>query len=61
MLNRDGKTDAGGAAQLTLDPTLEPTAQPRTYLVEATVTGDDDMQVRSVAAHHRAAALRARA
>lgn len=47
VLNRDAKTDAGGAAQLTLDPTIEPTAQPRTYLVEATVTGDDDQQVRS--------------
>ena len=34
VLNRDGKTDAGGAAQLTLDPTIEPTAQPRQYLVE---------------------------
>ena len=47
VLSREVKTDAGGAAQLTLDPTLEPTAQPRTYLVEATVTGDDDLQVRS--------------
>ena len=47
VLNRDAKTDAGGSAQLTLDPTIEPTAQPRTYLVEATVTGDDDLQVRS--------------
>ena len=48
VLNRDAKTDAGGSAQLTLDPTIEPTAQPRQYLVEATVTGDDDMQVRGV-------------
>lgn len=47
VLSREVKTDAGGAAQLTLDPTQEPTAQPRTYLVEATVTGDDDLQVRS--------------
>ncbi len=47
VLHRDGKTDAGGSAQLTLDPTLEPTAQPRQYLVEATVTGDDDAQVRA--------------
>ena len=47
VLNRDGKTDAGGAALLTLDPTIEPTAQPRQYLVEATVTGDDDLQVRA--------------
>ncbi len=47
VLSREVKTDAGGSAQLTLDPTQEPTAQPRTYLVEATVTGDDDLQVRS--------------
>ncbi len=46
VLTRTEKTDAGGGAKLTLDPTLEPTAQPREYLVEATVTGDDDMQVR---------------
>ena len=48
VLTRDVKTDAGGSAQLVLDPTIEPTAQPREYVVEATVTGDDDMQVRSV-------------
>jgi alpha-2-macroglobulin len=47
VMNRDAKTDAGGSAQLTLDPTIEPTAQPRQYVVEATVTGDDDLQVRS--------------
>ena len=47
VLNRESKTDVGGAAALTLDPTIEPTAQPRQYLVEATVTGDDDLQVRS--------------
>ena len=48
VLTRQAKTDAGGSAQITLDPTTEPTAQPRTYLVEATVTGDDDLQVRGV-------------
>ena len=48
VLNREAKTDAGGSSQLTLDPTIEPTAQPRQYLVEATVTGDDDQQVRGV-------------
>lgn len=47
VLNRTAKTDAGGSSQLTLDPTIEPTAQPRQYQVEATVTGDDDLQVRS--------------
>ncbi len=48
VLTRAVKTDAGGSAQLVLDPTIEPTAQPREYVVEATVTGDDDIQVRSV-------------
>ncbi len=47
VLSRDAHTDNGGAARITLDPTAEPTAQPRQYLVEATVTGDDDMQVRA--------------
>jgi uncharacterized protein YfaS (alpha-2-macroglobulin family) len=47
VLNRNGTTDTGGSAQLTLDPTIEPTAQPREYVVEATVTGNDDIQVRS--------------
>lgn len=47
VLQQTGKTDVGGSAQLMLDPTLEPTAQPRSYVVEATVTGDDDMQIRS--------------
>ena len=47
VMNRDGRTDDGGSARLTLDPTAEPTAQPRQYLVEATVTGDDDLQVRA--------------
>ncbi len=47
VLNREVRTDVSGGAALTLDPTLEPTAQPRQYLIEATVTGDDDMQVRS--------------
>ena len=48
VLEREAKTDAGGSARLTLDPTIEPTAQPRRYSVEATVTGDDDIQVRSI-------------
>ncbi len=48
VLERDAKTDAGGSARLTLDPTIEPTAQPRRYSIEATVTGDDDIQVRSI-------------
>jgi uncharacterized protein YfaS (alpha-2-macroglobulin family) len=48
VLEREAKTDAGGSARLTLDPTIEPTAQPRRYSVEATVTGEDDIQVRSI-------------
>ncbi|HEV8678267.1 MAG TPA: alpha-2-macroglobulin family protein, partial [Stellaceae bacterium] len=49
VLERDARSDAGGSAQITLDPTIEPTAQPRRYVVEATVTGDDDAQIRSIA------------
>ena len=45
VLERDEKTDEHGGAQLALDPTIEPTAQPRKYRVEATVTGDDDQTV----------------
>jgi alpha-2-macroglobulin len=48
VLQSNSKTDAGGSAQLTLDPTIEPTAQPRIYTVEATVTGDDGQQIRNV-------------
>ncbi|HUH83076.1 MAG TPA: alpha-2-macroglobulin family protein [Stellaceae bacterium] len=45
VLEKDDKTDADGNAKLRLDPTIEPTAQPRRYVVEATVTGDDDQTV----------------
>lgn len=48
VLERDGATDAAGAARITFDTTIEPTAQPRRYQIEATVTGDDDIQVRNV-------------
>src|SRR2546426_43230 len=44
-LEKDDTTDENGAAQLSLDPAVEPTAQPRTYVVEATVTGPDDQTV----------------
>ncbi|MBX5199325.1 alpha-2-macroglobulin [Rhizobium sp. NZLR10] len=47
-LERDGSTDAGGASRISFDTTIEPTAQPRRYMIEATVTGDDDLQVRSI-------------
>ncbi len=45
---QDGLTDDSGHAHLSLDPTIEPTAQPRTYVIEATVTGDDDQTVTAV-------------
>ncbi len=46
-LDREETTDAEGHVALVLDPTVEPTAHPRTYVVEATVTGDDDQTVTS--------------
>jgi len=48
ILERDARTDAGGAARMTFDTTIEPTAQPRRYSIEATVTGDDGIEVRNV-------------
>jgi uncharacterized protein YfaS (alpha-2-macroglobulin family) len=47
VLQREVKTDVSGSAKLTLNPMIEPTAQPRRYFVEATVTGSDDIQVRT--------------
>ncbi|MBI3776433.1 MAG: alpha-2-macroglobulin [Gammaproteobacteria bacterium] len=47
LLQRAEQTDAQGAARLTLDPGQEPTAQPRAYIIEATVTGADDQTVTS--------------
>lgn len=44
-LGRTENTDETGAATLELNPALEPTAQPRTYVIEATVTGADDQTV----------------
>jgi uncharacterized protein YfaS (alpha-2-macroglobulin family) len=49
VLEREGKTDASGSARMTFDTTIEPTAQPRRYMIEATVTGEDDVQVRNLA------------
>ncbi|ARN83567.1 MG2 domain-containing protein [Methylocystis bryophila] len=49
VLERDQRTDAGGAARMSFDTTIEPTAQPRRYSIEATVTGDDGVEVRNVA------------
>jgi hypothetical protein len=44
-LEKEDATDEAGSATLRLDPTVEPTAEPRTYAVEATVTGPDDQTV----------------
>jgi uncharacterized protein YfaS (alpha-2-macroglobulin family) len=44
-LETTAKTDGEGRAKLTLDPTREKTDQPRRYVVEATVVGDDDKTV----------------
>jgi hypothetical protein len=44
-LEKQDTTDAEGGAKLVLNPAIEPTAQPRTYIVEATVTGADDQTV----------------
>lgn len=44
-LERVDTTDEQGAASLVLNPAIEPTAQPRTYVVEATVVGADDQTV----------------
>ena len=53
-LEREDHTDASGAASLELNPAIEPTAQPRSYIIEATVTGADDQ---TVTATHRVLAL----
>ena len=45
VMEREGETDAHGAATLVLNPATEVTAQPRSYVVEATVTGADDQTV----------------
>jgi uncharacterized protein YfaS (alpha-2-macroglobulin family) len=44
-LERQDSTDGEGGATLVLNPAIEPTAQPRSYVVEATVTGADDQTV----------------
>jgi uncharacterized protein YfaS (alpha-2-macroglobulin family) len=44
-LEKDDKTDEAGESKILLDPTIEPNAQPRSYVVEATVTGPDDQTV----------------
>jgi hypothetical protein len=44
-LEKQDTTDAEGGAKLVLNPAVEPTAQPRSYVIEATVTGADDQTV----------------
>lgn len=44
-LESSSKTDGEGRDKLVLDPTREKTNQPRRYVVEATVIGDDDKTV----------------
>jgi len=44
-LEKEDVTTDEGSSTIALDPTLEPTAQSRTYVVEATVTGPDDQTV----------------
>ncbi|MBF0588401.1 MAG: alpha-2-macroglobulin [Magnetococcales bacterium] len=43
--HQQGHTDDKGAASIMLDPSREPTAQPRRYIVESTVIGADDQTV----------------
>ncbi len=47
-VEREETTDADGAASLVINPATEVTAQPRTYVVEATVTGANDQTVTAV-------------
>ncbi len=44
-LEKEDRTDENGSCSITLNPAVEPTSQPRLYLVEATVTGADDQTV----------------
>jgi len=45
VMEREGTTDAQGSTSLVLNPATETTGQPRSYVVEATVTGADDQTV----------------
>jgi len=49
---RESTSDEQGQAVISLDPSIEPNAQPRTYVVEATVTGADDMTVTQTRSVH---------
>jgi uncharacterized protein YfaS (alpha-2-macroglobulin family) len=45
VIEHEDKTDAQGSASLAINPATETTGQPRSYIVEATVTGADDQTV----------------
>jgi len=45
VISKESETDDNGSAVLELDPAIEPAAQPRSYVIEATVTGADDQTV----------------
>ena len=47
-MEKHAETDALGSAELLIDPSLEPTAQPRRYVIESTVIGDDDQTVTDI-------------
>lgn len=49
---QSGRTDARGSAAIELDPSVEVTGSPRTYVIEATVTGEDDQTVTAVERVH---------
>ena len=44
-LERNNTTDDQGAASIEVNPAAEPTSSPRSYIIEATVTGADDQTV----------------
>ncbi len=44
-LEKQDTTDEAGSASIVINPAVEPTAQPRTYVVETTVIGADDQTV----------------
>ncbi|MGD8886695.1 MAG: alpha-2-macroglobulin, partial [Gammaproteobacteria bacterium] len=45
VISQQSETDENGSAILQLDPAIEPAAQPRSYVIEVTVTGADDQTV----------------
>ncbi|MBF0226921.1 MAG: hypothetical protein HQK76_15860 [Desulfobacterales bacterium] len=45
LMERNENTNEIGAAKISIDTAIEPTSQPRSYVVEATVTGADDQTV----------------